>query len=532
MKNILIGNAWPYANYYLHIGHIAAMLPGDIIARYYRLKGDNVVFVSGTDSHGTPITERAKKEGKKPNEIANFYHEEFIKSFNKIGISYDLYTTTDDDYHKTKVQEYFKKLIDNGYIYESLEEQDYCLICDKFLSDREIVGTCIHCGGEAKGDQCEKCFSTLGPDDLINRHCSTCGKEPVKKSNKHLYFKLSAFQDTIENLIDKNESIWRKNALQETKKFLKMGLIDRASTRQLDWGIDVPVEGYEDKRIYVWFEAVLGYVTTCERVLESKGLSFKDFIEDKNLTSYYCIGKDNIPFHSIIYPALLKGIDKNFALPSYIISCEYINMNDEKMSKSKGNLITVNDLVDTYGKDTSRYYLIANGPEKKDTNFTKEDLIQAHNKFLVGVLGNFVNRNFSFINKKFDGLITEGNVDKTIKELTVNTYKEVSNLIENGELKKAIETVFDYIVAGNKYYDESKPWVLVKDDINSFNDVTYTCCYMIANISNLLDPFIPDTCDKIKDMLNIKEKSFKEINLKGNIKLNNVQLLFERKDLI
>lgn len=533
MRNILIGGAWPYANYMLHIGHLVALLPGDIIARYYRLKHDNVVFVSGSDCHGTPITERAKKEGKKPSDIALYYHNENIKTLEKAGFSYDMYTLTESNYHKEKVKEYFKKMIDNGYIYEKEEKQDYCSKCEKFLSDREIVGICKNCGGTAKGDQCDNCFASLEPSDILDKKCSTCGSSPILKNNKHLYLALSRFQNEIQNFIDDRAPIWRKNALNESRKFLSMGLIDRATTRQLDWGIEVPVDGYEDKRIYVWIEAVLGYITTAERVLEERKQDFYSFITDPNLISYYSIGKDNIPFHTIIYPAILKSIDTKFQLPTYIISCEFMNMQDEKMSKSKGNLITINDLIDEFGASTVRYFMISNGPEKKDTNFSKGELIQVHNKFLVGVLGNFINRNLSFINKKFDGHIKEGIVDDEIISLTRNTYNEASSLIEKGELRAALDLIMNYVVLGNKYYDFKAPWLQVKENIDEFNNTTYTCIYMIANISNLLNPFIPDTTEKIKKMLSLNiDASYDEIVLKGDIKLSNIELLFNRIDEI
>lgn len=530
-RNVLVTGAWPYANYLLHIGHLVALLPGDVIARYYRMNGDNVVYVSGSDCHGTPITERAKKEGKTPSEIAMYYHNEDKKSLEAAGFSYDMYTSTESDYHKEKVMKYFKMMYDNGNIYEKEEMQDYCTTCNKFLSDREIIGTCPHCGGEAKGDQCDSCLASLESNELLNRRCSTCGNTPITKANKHLYLELSKFQKDIENLIKERESIWRKNALNESKKFLSMGLIDRAATRQLDWGIEVPVDGYEDKRIYVWIEAVLGYITTCERVLEERGEDFNKFITDPNLISYYSIGKDNIPFHTIIFPAILKAIGANMSLPTHIISCEFMNMSNEKMSKSKGNLITINDIIEKYGKDTVRYFMIANGPEKKDSNFSEQDLIMAHNKFLVGALGNFINRNVSFINKKFDGVVKEGKVDEGIINLTKETYKEVAALIEAGELRSAIDKAFDYVDAANKYYDEQTPWIKVKEDMDAFNDVTYTCMYMIANLSNLLAPFIPDTCDRIKSLLSIKENGWNEVNLSGDIKLNDIGLLFQRIDV-
>lgn len=530
-KNILIGGAWPYANNSLHIGHLAALLPGDIVARYYRLKGANVVYVSGTDCHGTPITERAKKDNVDPSEIAERYHQEFVKNFNDLDFSYDLYTKTMGDFHKKKVEEYYKKIIDNGYIYEKLEEQDFCSSCNKFLSDREIVGTCPHCGKEAKGDQCDNCLTALQPKDLKDKHCKDCGNVTTLKNNKHLYFRLSAFQSILEDFVKDKKDKWRKNAVNETERYLKMGLVDRATTRQLTWGVDVPVEGYDDKKIYVWIEAVLGYLTASEKVLMDKNESFEDFIKDKNLLSYYVHGKDNIVFHTIIFPALLEAIDKEYNKPDYILSCEYVNMNDEKMSKSKGNLVSINDLVNTYHKDTIRYYMIANGPEKKDINYSDEDVVINHNKFLVGVLGNFINRNLSFIMKKFDGIITEGTIDEKIINTTKETYDKVGNLIETGNLKEALEEIMNYVTLGNKYYDENEPWNKVKENIDEFNNITYTCVYMIANIKNLIAPFMPSTSDKIKKMLSLKDASWDVENINGNIKINDIELLFSRLEI-
>ncbi|MEG2600348.1 MAG: methionine--tRNA ligase [Bacilli bacterium] len=527
-RNILIGGAWPYANYLLHIGHLSALLPADIIARYHRGVGDNVIYVSGTDSHGTPVTERAKKEGKTAKEIASHYHEEFVKSFKKANFSYDFYTCTMTEEHKEKVKEYFKQIYDNGYIYEKTENQDFCPKCNKFLSDREIVGVCPRCGGKAKGDQCDDCYITLDAKDIKEKTCKSCGSIPINKENNILYFKLSAFQQQLEKYINSNKDIWRKNASGESKKFLDMGLIDRAATRELDWGVEVPIKGFEDKRIYVWIEAVLGYLTAANHVAKEKSLDFNKFMTDEKLISYYAHGKDNIPFHTVIYPALLMALKNNYTLPKQIVSGEYVNLNNEKMSKSKGNLLTVNEMIDKYGVDTSRYFMIANGPEKKDTNFTIEDIINAHNKFLVGVLGNFINRNFSFINSKFDGIIKEGTVDLEIIKTTRETYNKIAELIENIELKAALDLAFDYISLGNKYYDEKKPWILAKENIEEFNNVTYTCTYMIANISNLINPFMPNTSEKIKGFLGLVPFKYEEIILNGDYKINDLSLLFTR----
>lgn len=529
-KDIFIGGAWPYANYQLHIGHLAALLPGDVIARYYRGKGDNVIYVSGTDTHGTPITERAKKEGKTPKEIAEFYHAKDVNTFNNYNFTYDLYTSTMTEEHTNMVKDYYMDLVRNGYIYEKEELQDFCDHCDKYLSDREIVGKCPHCGGEATGDQCEECLATLNSNEVLDKHCKTCNSPTVLKENKHLYFKLSAFSDKIAELIKNNSALWRNNAVGETQKFVDMGLQDRCTTRQLDWGIDVPVDGYEDKKIYVWIEAVMGYLTAGKQVADSRGIDFEKFLSknNENLESYYIHGKDNIPFHTVIYPALLEGLGHNYQLPKHIVSSNYVNLNDQKISKSKGNMITADELAESYDIDTIRYYLIANGPEQKDISFSTSDLEQAHNKFLVGVLGNFVNRNLSFVNKKFDGIIAEGRIDPDIKELTEKEYKLIGALIEKGELKSAINSVIEYISYGNKYYDGKQPWILVKEDLDKFNDVSYTCAYMIANISNLINPFMPNTSAKIKDMLNLPEFKWEPEEISGNYKIQNTDLLFTR----
>ena len=529
MKNILIGGAWPYANNSLHIGHLAALLPADVLARYHRGCGNKVIYVSGTDCHGTPISLRAKKEGIKEIDIATKYHEEFTNSFNSLDFSYDFYTATMTEEHKKGVAEFYKIILNNGYIYEKEEDQDYCLKCEDYLSDREIIGICPHCGGSAMGEQCDECLSPINPSELNNKKCKICNTETIVKKNKHLYFKLSAFQEILEKFIETKEGVWRKNALNETKKYLKMGLIDRATTRQLSWGVDVPVDGYEDKKIYVWIEAVMGYLTACKHICEQENINFNDFLTDnENLITYFVHGKDNITFHTIIYPALLQAINKKYQLPKKIISCEYVNMNDEKMSKSKGNLITMDYLAKEYNKDTVRYFIMANGPEKKDVNFSSNDLIQTHNKFLVGVLGNFINRNLSFINKKFDGVITKGEIDVDIMAKTKSLYLEAGKLIEDGEFRLALDMIMDYAVLGNKYYDEKAPWIQVKEDISSFNDTTYTCVYIMANLSNLLNPFMPSSADKIKKILNLNAYKWEEYKLDNNLKVNDLELLFDR----
>ena len=531
-RNIFIGGAWPYANYYLHVGHLAALLPGDILAKYYRGNGDNVIYVSGSDCHGTPITERARKENVSPEEIATHYHEEFVKTFNNLGFEYDEYSSTMTEHHKTYVQEQFKRMLDNGYIYEKEELQDYCEKCNAFLSDREIVGKCPHCGGKSTGDQCEICGDSLDSSEVLDKHCKTCGTKTIMKKNKHLYFKLPVFQKELQELIDNNRTKWRKNALGEAQKYIDMGLVDRAATRQLDWGVPVPVPGYEDKRIYVWIEAVLGYLSVGAEVAEKRNINFDEYMskDNPNTKSYYIHGKDNIPFHTTIYPALILAIKNNYNLPDYIISSAYVNLDNEKMSKSKGNLITANELLEMFDSDTIRFYFSFKGPETNDMNCSLSDIIQTHNKFLVGILGNFVNRNLSFINKKFEGKITEAIIDENIIEETKKKYKEVGEYFEKGEIRNAVNQIFEYISLANKYYDSNQPWIQVKEDIDSFNNTTYTCVYMMANIANLIAPILPHASTKIKDMLNLKEYKWEEEVIKGDYQINNLQVLYDRID--
>lgn len=531
-RDIFIGGAWPYANYFLHVGHLAALLPGDILAKYFRGKGDNVIYVSGSDSHGTPITERARKENVSPEKIATYYHEEFVKTFNNLGFEYDEYSRTMTKHHKEYVEEQFKKMMDNGYIYEKEELQDFCEKCNTFLSDREITGTCPHCGGKSTGDQCDDCGDSLDSSEVLDKHCKTCGEKTVMKKNKHLYFKLPVFEKELQNLIDDNKDKWRKNAVGEAQKYINTGLVDRAATRQLDWGVPVPVKGYEDKRIYVWIEAVLGYLSVGQEVADKRGIDFDKFMskDNKNLKTYYVHGKDNIPFHTTIYPALILAIKNNYRLPDYIVSSAYVNLNNEKMSKSKGNLISANELLEMFDSDSLRFYFTFKGPETNDMSCSIGDIIQTHNKYLVGMLGNFVNRNLSFINKKFDGVIKEGKISEEIEEATKKCYEEAGAYFEKGELRNATNQIIEYINLANKYYDTEQPWVQVKEDMGGFNNTTYTCTYMMANIANLIAPILPHASLKIKEMLNFNEYKWEEEKIKGEIKINNLQILYNRID--
>ena len=523
-KNVIIGGAWPYANSSLHLGHLVALLPGDFLARYHRKLGDNVIYVSGTDCHGTPITIRAKKENKSPKEICEQYHKEFEEAFNKMNFSYNLYTATEEEYHKEKVKEIFKKMYDNGYIVEKEDLQPYCPNCNKFLADRELILQCPNCGNETKGEQCD-CGYNPTAEDLKKAKCQQCGTAVIEKKNKNLYLMLSKLQDKIEKYYEQNHTKWRKNSQNETLKYLKQGLIDRAVTRDLDWGVDVPVDGYENKKMYVWIEAVLGYITATMRYCEENNLNWEDYWKNENALMYMVHGKDNIIFHSIILPGLLLALEDNMKLPDIMVSCEYLNINDEKISKSKGNGITVLDLVSQYNIDSIRYYFISNGPEKKDSNFSLEDFKNVHNADLVNKYGNFVNRTL-----KFKGLdkIEIGTIEDEIKDKIENTYNIVSDYIEKLEFRNAIQEIVNLIEFGNKYYDEKRPWILYKENIQEFNKVIYNCTYIIANLANLLEPIMPDSSKTLSEYLNINIEKWEPIEINKEIILEDIMPLFER----
>ncbi len=527
-RNVLIGGAWPYANSSLHLGHLAALISGDFLKRYHELLGDNVLYVSGTDCHGTPITERAKREKIKPKDIAEKYHNEFKDIFQKMNFSYDLYTKTCDDYHKKHVEEMFLKMYKNKYIYSKKNLQPYCEHCDKFESDRELELVCPNCGLVTKGDQCD-CGYVPNEDDLIGAICRECGNKTIQKENTHLYIALSKFQKQIEQYVKDKQKNWRVASVNETEKYLKEGLKDRVVTRDLSWGVDIPINGFEDKKMYVWIDAVLGYVTATQKVCKEKGLNWEDFWKgNNNINIYMCHGKDNITFHTIILPALLMAMEENYHLPDVMVATQYLNINSEKISKSKGNGITIQQMIEEYNVDSLRYYMIAYGPENKDVDFTIENYINVHNSDIVNKFGNFVNRTLRF---KDLTEIPLGVMDKQLIEKIDQTYKVVSEYIENLEFKKACNRIFELIEIGNKYYDERKPWIQKKENIEEFNNTIYTCTNVIANLSNLLEPIMPQISKRLREYLKIEKPLWKQIQIKEKVLLENIEILFNRIDI-
>ncbi len=528
--NIIIGISWPFANGELHIGHAASSLPGDVIARYHRLKGNKVILVSGTDCHGTPTEVKALQENKNPKEIVDACHVSFAKDFKDFGISFDLYNRTDDPDHKEFVQQQFLKYYNNGYLEEKEEEQLYCDHCKLFLADRYIIGICPKCGSEIKGDECEKCGSLLTIDEVKGTKCAICGNVATYKKNKNLYFKLSNFQEDIKKLLDSKRTSWRENAVNFTDRYLKEGIPDRCATRTLNYGIDIPIEGFKDKKIYGWFENVWGYVTASKKFAEKNNLNWEDFWKNKDSKIYLVHAKDNIPFHTVIFPSLLLATNDNYRLPDKIISDEYITIEGEKLSKSKGNYITLRYLLDHYSVDAIRYYFSINDPETRDFNFTYEGFINSINGELLGKWGNFVNRTLQFINKSFAGKLKHLKVDETIEEKLKALYSSVGIDIDHGNTKDGLSKIFEFINYSNKYFDENEPWKLAKEDLARCEEILYNCCNIIYNINNLLKPYLFETTKKVEEYLNSNISSWNYRRLEKVDLLKEINPLFIRYD--
>ena len=528
--NIIIGISWPFANGELHIGHAASSLPGDVIARYHRLKGNKVILVSGTDCHGTPTEVKALQEKKSPKEIVDECHVSFTKDFKDFGISFDLYNRTDDPYHKEFVQKQFVKYFNNGYLKEKEEKQLYCNHCKLFLADRYVIGICPKCGNEIKGDECEKCGSLLTIDEVKETKCAICGNKTTYKKNTNLYFKLSDFQNDIKDLLESKRNDWRENAVNFTERYLNAGIPDRCASRTLNYGIDIPIDGFRDKKLYGWFENVWGYVTASKKYAEENNLNWEDYWKSDNSKIYLVHAKDNIPFHTVIFPSLLLATKDNYKLPDKIVSDEYITIEGEKLSKSKGNYITLRHLLDNYSVDAIRYYFSINNPETRDFNFTYEGFINSINGELLGKWGNFVNRTLQFINKSFDGKLTNLSIDETIENKLKKLYIEVGKDIDNGNTKDGLTKIFDFISYSNKYFDENEPWILAKENANKCEEILYNCCNIIFNVNNLLKPYFIKTTKKVEDYLNSHIDTWNYQKL-DNVKLSKeIEPLFIRYD--
>ncbi|MEA1010334.1 MULTISPECIES: methionine--tRNA ligase [Bacillus cereus group] len=528
--SIFIGGAWPYANGSLHLGHIASLLPGDILARYYRAKGESVLYVSGSDCNGTPIAIRAKQEGVTAKEIANKYHEEFQRCFQNLGFTYDCYTRTDSEHHHKTVQKVFLRLLEEGHIYKKTVEQAYCETCTQFLPDRYVEGICPHCHEAARGDQCDACSAILDPLDLLEKKCKLCGSTPSVQETEHFYFALHTFQHQIKESVEsaKQKGTWRDNAIQLTERYVKEGLQDRAVSRDLPIGVPIPVAGYEDKKVYVWIEAVTGYYSASKYWAEETGKDDREFW-DRDAKTYYVHGKDNIPFHSIIWPAVLLGIGEE-AIPRHIVSNEYLTVEKRKLSTSKNWAVWVPDILERYDPDSIRYFLTVNAPENRDTDFSWREFIYSHNSELLGAYGNFVNRTLKFIEKYYDGTVPKGTIDIELKDKIEGLYKNVGEAIEQTKFKVALETIFEAVRFANKYFDEKQPWKQREDDPISCEETIFNCVYLIANFANLLEPFLPFSSERVRTTLSIVQQTWGPQNTLPS-RIDSVQPLFERIDV-
>ncbi|WP_226681564.1 methionine--tRNA ligase [Sutcliffiella horikoshii] len=528
---IFIGGAWPYANGSLHLGHIAALLPGDILARYYRQKGEAVLYVSGSDCNGTPISIRANQENTTTESIANRYHQEFVECFQKLGFTYDLYTRTDAIHHHKSVQVIFSKLLENGYLYKKTIEQAYCETDHQFLPDRFVEGICPNCGAKARGDQCDNCSAILDPLDLIDKRCKICGNQPTIKETEHFYFSFSQFQKKLETFVEtaRRGNRWRENAISLTTRYLKEGVPDRAVTRDLPHGVEVPIAGFEGKKIYVWIEAVAGYLTASIEWSKQHNENIEDWWNSETI-SYYIHGKDNIPFHTVIWPSILMGIN-NPALPTHIISNEYLTLEKRKLSTSQNWAVWVPYILERYDADSIRYFLTINAPENRDTDFSWREFVYSHNSELLGAYGNFVNRTLKFIEKSYEGKTPEGKINLEIKAKIGQLYKEVGSLVMNAHFKKSLEIIFEFVRYANKYFDEQKPWIQIKEEKPLCDNTMANCIYIISNLTQLLNPFLPFSSENVKEMLGLNELKWEEIEI-SSLSLKEIKPLFERIDLV
>ena len=512
---ILIGVAWPYADGPLHLGHIAgAYLPADIFARYHRAKGNQVLMVSGSDQHGTPITIKAEQAGKTPAEIATRYHQQFLDSWQKLGILFDLFTATGTENHAQVTQDIFLTLLKKGYIYRDTVSQPFCPQCKRFLADRYVEGTCPYCRASgARGDQCDACGKPLNAAELIDYQCRLCGTTPQFQDSEHFFLKLSAFEDRLLTWV-KDKSYWRQNVLNFTRRYLEDGLRDRAITRDIGWGIPIPVKGFESKRIYVWFEAVIGYLSASKEWAKSSGdeEGWRQFWQGE-VKSYYFIGKDNIPFHTIIWPAMLMGYDDKLNLPYDVPANEFLTIEGSKLSTSRNWAVWVPDYLSRYDPDPLRYLLSINMPETGDADFSWREFIRRNNDELVATYGNLVNRVLTFVYKNFEGCVPtyddiDGRGNKLINmaDSVFNTIFADNGLLYNCNFKQALKMAMTVAQETNRYLDEKSPWKIIKEDQPAAANSLYVALGIISRLKTMLYPFLPFSSQKVHEYLGFEGK--------------------------
>ena len=542
-KRTTVTAALPYANGGVHIGHLAGVyVPADIYVRYLRLKKQDVVFIGGSDEHGVPVTIRAKKEGITVQEVVDRYHNLIKKSFEDFGISFDVYSRTTSPTHNKFASDFFRTLYDKGVLEEKVEEQFCDEVTGEFLTDRNIVGTCPRCGAEgAYGDQCEKCGATLSPEELINpTNKNNPGHGLVKKPTKNWYLPLGKYQDWLKKWILEGHTEWRSNVYGQCKSWLDMNLQPRAMTRDLDWGIPVPVEGAEGKVLYVWFDAPIGYISNTKELCDAhpeKWGTWQKWWQDPETRLVHFIGKDNIVFHCIIFPTMLKA-HGDYILPDNVPANEFLNLEDDKISTSRNWAVWLHEyLVDLPGKqDVLRYVLTANAPETKDNNFTWKDFQERNNSELVAVYGNFVNRALQLTKKYWNGVVPACGELQEVDKKAIAEFKDVKEKVEQFldvfKFREAQKEAMNLARIGNKYITECEPWKVWKTDPKRVETILNISLQLVANLAIALEPFLPFSSEKLRKMINMPNFEWTQLGstdlLKAGDQLGEPELLFEK----
>ena len=542
-KRTTVTAALPYANGGVHIGHLAGVyVPADIYVRYLRLKKKEVMFIGGSDEHGVPVTIRARKEGITVQEVVDRYHNLIKKSFEEFGISFDVYSRTTSKIHHKFASDFFRTLYDKGELVEKTEEQFCDEVTGEFLTDRNIVGTCPRCGAEgAYGDQCEKCGATLSPEELINpTNKNNPGHGLVKKATKNWYLPLNKWQDWLKKWILEDHKEWRPNVYGQCKSWLDMDLQPRAMTRDLDWGIPVPVEGADGKVLYVWFDAPIGYISNTKELCDAqpeKWGTWQKWWQDPSSRLVHFIGKDNIVFHCIVFPTMLKA-HGDYILPDNVPANEFLNLENDKISTSRNWAVWLHEyLVDFPGRqDVLRYVLTANAPETKDNNFTWKDFQDRNNNELVAVYGNFVNRALQLTKKYFNGIVPECGELQDVDRAAIEEFKDVKQkveaLLDTFKFRDAQKEAMNLARIGNKYITDCEPWHVAKTDMERVKTILYISLQLVANLEIAFEPFLPFSSAKLREMLNIKDTDWAQLGstelLKPGHQLGTPALLFEK----
>jgi len=542
-KRTTVTAALPYANGGVHIGHLAGVyVPADIYVRYLRLKKKEVMFIGGSDEHGVPVTIRARKEGITVQEVVDRYHNLIKKSFEEFGISFDVYSRTTSKIHHKFASDFFRTLYDKGELVEKTEEQFCDEVTGEFLTDRNIVGTCPRCGAEgAYGDQCEKCGATLSPEELINpTNKNNPGHGLIKKATKNWYLPLNKWQDWLKKWILEDHKEWRPNVYGQCKSWLDMDLQPRAMTRDLDWGIPVPVEGADGKVLYVWFDAPIGYISNTKELCDAqpeKWGTWQKWWQDPSSRLVHFIGKDNIVFHCIVFPTMLKA-HGDYILPDNVPANEFLNLENDKISTSRNWAVWLHEyLVDFPGKqDVLRYVLTANAPETKDNNFTWKDFQDRNNNELVAVYGNFVNRALQLTKKYFNGIVPECGELQDVDRAAIEEFKDVKQkveaLLDTFKFRDAQKEAMNLARIGNKYITDCEPWHVAKTDMERVKTILYISLQLVANLEIAFEPFLPFSSAKLREMLNIKDTDWAQLGstelLKPGHQLGTPALLFEK----